>query len=233
MKSNLLKAGLTAALLLVAVNAPAPLLTWSTSPNATIPDNQPNAGLLSTITINSGDSQLTSEFGANPYWVQNLSSLSLNISGGWNGDYKVVLTHLNPDLTLQNSITLFNRMGVDGSNPGGYANAGFNSTVFSMSAGSAISSAGSYVSTSQIGAGPYLPDGGVNFNGFQNATPLGIWALYITDNMGGDVGTLGGWSLTLDVVPEPTTWALGTFGVLLAGRMIWWRWRAGTPVARE
>jgi hypothetical protein len=222
MKLNHLTGWLAALVVMMTCNAPAPLI-WTTSPNQQIPDNQPNAGLLSTINITASDPNLAG-FGANPYWVQNLASLTLNISGGWNGDYKVVLTHLNPDLTLQNSITLFNRMGVDGSNPGGYANAGFNSTVFSMSAGSTVSSAGSYVSTSPIGAGPYLPDGGVNFNGFQNATPLGIWALYITDNAGGDIGTLNGWSLSLDVVPEPTTWALIGFGTVFAGAGVrrWW-----------
>jgi hypothetical protein len=210
-------------------NAPAPLMTWTASPNQQIPDAQPDSGLLSTITL--GSSDFTPTFGSS-YWIQDLDSIKITVTGGWNGDYRLVLSHLNSDLTPQASVELFNRMGVDGSHPAGYANAGFNNTEIRMGS-TDISTVGSHSSTAQLGAGPYSPQGSVNFHAFANADPRGIWALYFTDKASGEAGTLTGWSLSLDVVPEPVNVALGIFGVLVGGASFarWWSRRRAAGAA--
>jgi hypothetical protein len=218
MKTYQIMAGTAFLALASVLNVQGALMTWSASPNQSIPDNQPNSGLLSTITISASDPQLAG-FGSDPYWINDVNSLTLNISGGWNGDYKIVLSHLDATTyAVLGSVTVLDRMGVSGSYPAGYGNAGFDSTVLSDTASTAIDAVGSYTAASALGAGPYAPQNGVTFGDFEGVSdsPVGIWALYVTDHAGGDVGTLQGWSLNLDVIPEPTHVALGIFGGVLA-----------------
>ena len=185
-------------------------LSWSANPNTDIPDGQPDSGLLSAISIDSGDLQLS---GIVDPWVSSVVSISFEITGGWNGDYIIQLKHVLPDLTTD-TLTILNRVGMTGGQPLGYMNAGYDVTIETGGSGD-IADQGSYSSSSQI-TGTY---GGVDFSSLAGYTksPVGTWALYITDNSSGDVGTLVGWSLTLDVVPEPTTWAAIIFGTLFAG----------------
>jgi subtilisin-like proprotein convertase family protein len=57
--------------------------------------------------------------------------------------------------------------------------------------------------------GPYVTALSV-FNGVD---PNGLWRLFVRDDTGGDVGNIAhGWTLTLSVIPEPTSVTLATLG---------------------
>ena len=176
-------------------------LSWSTSPNAAIPDNSPNVGAASDIYIAPGDSQLSGI--VNPS-VASVASVQFTITGGWDGDYTVVLSHT--DGTTSQSLTLLKML-----SGGAAANSGFTSVTFTPASGSDTAVA-STSSPSPI-TGTYY---GINFSSFQNISPRGDWLLYVTDNAAGDHGVLSGWSLNLDVVPEPVNVALGIFGGMMA-----------------
>lgn len=66
--------------------------------------------------------------------------------------------------------------------------------------------------------GSYQPDAGAvtlaNYNGWN---PNGTWYLYLDDLHTGEVSTLNSWSLEITAVPEPSTWAMGGFGLIFAG----------------
>ena len=180
-------------------------LTWTAAApnvNLPIPDNSPNAGAASDIYIAPGDAQLSGI--ANPC-VASVLGVQFTIIGGWDGDYTVVLLHT--DGAASQTVTLLNRL-----LGGAAANSGFDHVT--LAAGQPdINSAASASSTAAI-SGAWSPQGGVNFGSFQNVSPGGDWLLYLTDNAGGDQGILTGWSLTLDVVPEPVNAALMVFGGL-------------------
>lgn len=193
-------------------------LTWNAAApgvNLPIPDNSPDAGAVSDIYIAPGDAQLSGI--ANPS-VAAVVSVQFTIAGGWAGDFTVVLSHT--DGTASQSVTL-----LDGLLDGAAANSGFDHVT--LAAGNAdINSAGSDSSTAAI-AGAYSPQGGVNFSSFQNVSPAGDWLLYVTDHAAGEQGVLTGWSLTLDMVPEPVNAALMIFGGL-AGILALARFRRAT-----
>ena len=69
--------------------------------------------------------------------------------------------------------------------------------------------------TSVTDNGSYNPNGTLaNYNGFD---PNGTWRLYFSDMATGDTSTLNSWTLDITAVPEPSTWAMGVFGVCFAG----------------
>jgi hypothetical protein len=197
--------GLCVAALIVCASQSEAGLTWNAAApnvNIPIPDNNPNAGAVSDIYIAQGDPQLS---GIVSPRVASVVSVQFTIPGGWDGDYIIVLSHT--DGTTAQSVTLLNML-----LGGAAANSGFDNVTLAV--GNAdINSAGSYSSTAAI-SGTYSPQGGVNFSSFQNVSPTGDWLLYVTDNAAGDQGILSGWSLNLDVVPEPVTEALVIFGGL-------------------
>jgi hypothetical protein len=57
------------------------------------------------------------------------------------------------------------------------------------------------------------------FSAFNGMSANGDWTLTVSDNAGGDQGSLGGFTLNVNsigAVPEPATWALlllGFFGI--------------------
>jgi hypothetical protein len=189
-----------AAVVCGACQGEASLITWSASPGVSIPDNSPNAGAASDIYIAPGDSQLTGIL--NPS-VASVASVQFTITGGWDGDYKLVLSHT--DGTASQSVTLVNML-----LGGAAANSGFNNVTLSPASGSDTAVA-STSSTSPIAGTCY----GIDFNPFQHISPTGDWLLYVTDNAAGDQGVLSGWSLSLDVVPEPVNVALWIFGGMM------------------
>ena len=174
----------------------AALITGSNSGTFAIPDNTPNVGAASGIYIDS--SQVSGI--ANPY-VASLS-LTFTIVGGWAGDYTLVLKHVSADGLTSQSSTLFSSL-----LGGAAASSGFSSVTLSSATG-ADTAIPNTSSTAALTGTMY----GVNFSPFQNVAPTGDWILYATDNAGGGNGLLGGWSLNLEVVPEPTNLALGVFG---------------------
>src|SRR6266478_6537963 len=92
----------------------AALPAWATSftntPDAVIPDNNPN-GFVDAISVSSLGPQLQDV------------SVQLNFSGGFNGDLFAYLTYDGQ------TATLFNRVGTGGGNTFGYSNPGFDVTL--------------------------------------------------------------------------------------------------------
>lgn len=147
--------------------------------------------------------------------------VSLNISGGYNGDLYAYLGYGNI------KVVLLNRVGV-GTQPGtdamGYGNAGFNVTLANGGANGDIHLYGG----GGIPTGTYAPDGRVvdplatpsafnalgtvDFSVFNGLNPNGNWTLYVSDVVGGGGSpTLNNWSMDISAVPEPTNVALGVF----------------------
>jgi hypothetical protein len=192
----------TAALLLVGTGARASI---------TIPDGNPT-GVADTLT----------ESGLN-FSISSVT-LTLNVSGGNNGDLYAYLSYDG------HIVTLLNQPGVTGINPLGYTDSGFNVTL----------SDGSYGNINNYGSGSYSVNGSGQVTGTYNATggstsfgtafnnlnPNGTWTLFIADlSGGGGTSTLNTWSLDITAVPEPVTWALIIFGAggLLIGLGRWCR----------
>jgi hypothetical protein len=192
------------------VSSRASVQPWNAASGQIIPDNNPSSGAASDIYISSGDSQLTGI--VNPL-VASVDNVTFTIAGGWAGDYTVVLKYTDGVNSL--SSTLFSSL-----QGGAAANGGFTGVVLTTGTGSAITSAGSTSSTAAI-TGTFS---GVDFSAFQGLAPMGDWILYVTDNQGGDQGILTGWSLSLNVVPEPVNVALAVFGGL-TGVVAWARHR--------
>jgi hypothetical protein len=55
---------------------------------------------------------------------------------------------------------------------------------------------------------------------FSGQNPNNSWTLFFADTVAGDTMTLNGWSLEIEAVPEPTTWAAILFGVGFVGTEI-------------
>jgi subtilisin-like proprotein convertase family protein len=175
-----------------------------TALNTVIPDGNPN-GVSSAITVSTPDSLLTDV------------SVTLNITGGNNGD---LYAYLSYNGTL---VTLLNRVGTGSGGPiqsaFGFSTSGFNNVTLSDSGtgGSIHNIASPLPGTSGT---DYTPDGGslASFNG-QN--PNGTWTLFFADLSAGGTSTLQGWSLDITAVPEPVNAALAVFGgLLLAWQMV-------------
>ena len=108
MKKQLLTGLLTLSALLP---APAGVYTYS-GPAYAIPDGNPN-GVYSTIAVADPDHQITS------------LSVTLNVSGGYNGDLYAYLSYGGV------LVPLLNRVGVSSGNSFGYSDPGFNITLSS------------------------------------------------------------------------------------------------------
>ncbi len=71
--------------------------------------------------------------------------------------------------------------------------------------------------TAAVPAGTYGPHAGQTI-GRDVADKFGEWSLFISDNAGGDTGTVRGWSITFNNVPAPGSLALLGLGGIVAGR---------------
>jgi subtilisin-like proprotein convertase family protein len=204
MKANLttILGGMVCGLALGLGTASASISTFSTSPGTTVPDGN-STGIASTINVSGQGSVLVSV------------SVTLNISGGYNGD---LVAYLNYGGT---SVTLLDRPGLltggMGTTPGvGYTTAGYNNVT--LSSGN-LGNINTTASPATDGTGTYNPagTGGVTFANFQTMNPNGNWVLTIADLNGNDTSfsSLDSWSLNLDAVPEPVNVALGIFAALM------------------
>jgi subtilisin-like proprotein convertase family protein len=219
MKTNFF-AALTAALLLAAAPAPASISFDSTTQNGGSPINLPvpdgnTVGIQSTIYV--------SDLNYLPGSGNNVI-LTLNISGGNNGDLYAYLSYGGQ------IVTLLNRPGVTGGNPVGYTDAGFNVTLSDGNSGN-INTYGSSSYTTSGGqvTGTYNPSAGsIAFQSYNGMDPNGDWILFVADRSGGDPAQsiLNSWSLTFTPVPEPVNAALAALGLLFAGCQLV-RWRRG------
>lgn len=156
--------------------------------------------------------------------------VSLDITGGWNGDLYAYLSFGN------GFAVLLNRVGRSSSDPYGYGDAGFN-IVLSDTAATDIHLYGGNGGNQLDGT--FQPDGrNVNpqlvvgtdpqtarLSSFTDLNPNGTWTLYVADLASGYQSTLVNWSLTIETVPEPTNLQFLTFFGGLAAGGIWWRHR--------
>ncbi len=195
--------------------------TYSTSVNLAIPDGN-QVGLVSTTNLTG--------FAADAY-ITDLN-VTLNISGGYNGDLYAYLAGPGGGFAV-----LLNRTGVGGGNDFGYGDAGFNITLSDSAANNvhyyqAVTNPNGGVLT-----GTWQPDGeNVDPTGsdvgsapatallssFYNANPNGTWQLFVADLSSGDTSQLVSWGMSVTVVPEPQTLAfvgMGLMVFLAAGKL--------------
>ena len=155
-------------------------------------------------------------------------TMTLDVSGGYNGD---LYAYLSYNGTI---IPLLNRVGVGTGNAFGSSDAGFNITLSSAAATDIhLASAGG----SQL-TGTYQPDGRtidplsapasfdaasrVSFHALDGMNANGNWTLFFADVTASDEhSTINGYSISVEVVPEPVTAALGICLAVWAGGQGW------------
>lgn len=187
------------------------LVTATSSPGVGIPDNDLN-GVADTINLSTAITSISSV------------TVSLDISGGYNGDYYAYLRY---DTGFA---VLLNRVGSTSGNPYGSPDSGFEVTFSETAANGDIhlASAGGGTLT-----GIWQPDGrDVNpltaldtdprtafLSSFNGLDPNGAWTLFIADVSPEGLGTLESWTLQVEgtsvAVPEPTTFTTFSAGALL------------------
>ena len=193
--------------------------SFTVTPGVTIADNNLN-GWATTF----GVSGMTGV-------VTNIS-VTLNISGGFNGDLYAYLVDPYGHMAV-----LLNRVGLTSGNAYGYNDSGFNVTLssdvglqnintFTTGNGGVVTgifaadgrnidplSSPSVFDSALVTAGLDVFTGGYS--------PNGEWTFFIADLSGGGVSTLNSVMLTI-ITPEPQAWAIlgGGFGVL-------WLWKRG------
>ena len=161
--------------------------------------------------------------------IQNVN-VSLDITGGWNGDLFAYLSFGT------GYAVLLNRVGKDNTDPYGYGDAGFN-IALSDSAATDIHLYGG--NGGDLLTGTWQPDGRETdpmlavssdprtamLSSFDNLDPNGTWTLFVEDAATGYQSTLVSWSIEIVTVPEPATIQfLAAFGGLAAAGA-WWRRR--------
>ncbi len=196
--------------------------------NTAIPDNN-LAGISSTIEISSA-----------PFTIVTDVNVRLNISGGYNGDLYVYLTHGGATAILLNRIGTTGAGGVQGTY--GYSGAGMN-VWLDDSAADIHTTAGNGVLSGTYGAdGRNASPNNLSainsagrthlLDGFNNQSPLGAWTLFVADANGGGAATLSSWDLEITGVPEPVNVVLGIFGGFFA-LVQGWRWWKRKPWALD
>jgi subtilisin-like proprotein convertase family protein len=191
---------LAAALALPVAHAASIIETFSASPAAAIPDGNPS-GLASTQTVATTITQ-----------IENIS-VTLNVSGTYNGDLYLYLQH---DTGFA---VLLNRVGRTSANLFGSSDDGFVVTLNDLGALADIHNA-----NSGGGAltGNFASDGrnvdpnavldtsprSALLNSFVGLDANGGWTLFVADLSGGDTHTLNSWSMEITGVPEPGTLSL-------------------------
>jgi subtilisin-like proprotein convertase family protein len=156
--------------------------------------------------------------------ISNLT-LTLNISGGYNGDLYAFLSGPNGGFAV-----LLNRSGVSNSaSQFGYGDSGFNVTFDDTAANSIQyyqNYSPAYNGNGQL-TGTWQPSG-LNidpqsdpsdflaasqtalFDSFYNTSATGDWTLFLSE---GSQSTLQSWGLTITTIPEPSTLALTGLGL--------------------
>lgn len=191
-----------------AIAAPAQIVTnnFNFAPNQTIPDGNASGLALST--------NLTGIFGS----IISIG-VSLDVSGGYNGDLYAYLRGPDGEFTL-----LLNRIGVTSGNAFGYSNTGLDITFddsmdypnihFYQSDDYNLNSSGQLTGTwSSDGRNidplsdpsdfaNTLPTS--SLNSFDGENPNGTWTLFLADLSNGGQSTILNWDLEIQTVPEPS-----------------------------
>lgn len=195
-------------------------ITW-TGPtinvSTAIPDND-DVGLTSSQTVaTTGITQIEQV------------TVTINLSGGWNGDLYAHLVHES------GFSVLLNRAGRNLANPDGAGSSGMEITfddAVLLDIHTAIPMSGGSVS------GTFQPDGRTTdpfdvlssdsrpamLSSFTSLNANGTWTLFIADQSAGETSTLQSWSVTITGVPEPST-------LLLSGLAIPFLLRRRRPLA--
>lgn len=196
---------------MVGLLTPAPLIAgafiYSSTPGVTIPDNS-DLGITDTINVS---------FPAN-HTVTGLR-VSLDISGGYNGDLYAYLFH--DDAKGFGFSVLLNRSGRTESDPYGYPDIGYNITF----ADSASADIHLYRLTmnpdGDVLTGVWQPDAravspyevfdtsqrSAFLGSFLGRDPRGAWTLFVADVSPIGVSTLNSWSIEIVTAPEPSSLA--------------------------
>jgi subtilisin-like proprotein convertase family protein len=139
-------------------------------------------------------------------------TVTLSISGGYDGDLYASLSHGS------GYAVLLNRVGGSVGNPYGSGSSGFAITL-NMGLLNDIHNAGG-TPGQPISGSDFSADGRVNYtdtgrdtahtlDAFNQVNPQGTWTLFFADLSPGSVSTLNAWSLDITTVPEPVNAALG------------------------
>ena len=135
--------------------------------------------------------------------------MTLNLTGGWNGDLYAYVVHGT------GFSVLLNRPGRSLGSPDGAASSGMTIELSDLGLSdihTAIPMGGGTVS------GIYQPDGRASdplsvlntdprtsmLASFNGLDPNGTWTLFVADQSPGETSTLQSWSLTITTVPEPS-----------------------------
>jgi subtilisin-like proprotein convertase family protein len=118
-------------------------------------------------------------------------TLTLDISGGWDGDFYAYLWHQTSSGTVMD--VLFDRIGVTGGNPAGLSAGGMDVTLSDAGLSGNIQSATGAARVPLSGS--YQPD--LPLSSFNGMSGDGTWALFIADESSPDLGTLESWSLDI------------------------------------
>jgi len=209
-----------AALVSIGASAQSNTYNWLFNAGRTIPDADPSGTALAT--------NLTGMTGI----IGNVD-VSLNISGGYNGDLYAYLAGPGGGFAV-----LLNRVGVsNNASAFGYNDAAMNVTLSGLS-GSDVhfyQSVSYSLSGGQL-TGTWNPDGRnmdpqsspglfpttpqtALLSSFNNVSPNGAWTLFLADFGDGGQGQLVTWGLTISTIPEPGTIALFGLGLLAILRL--------------
>lgn len=217
------KFAISAVLVAAACAAPAAFYSDTFTVNQAIPDGNPT-GWSDTRNVSFFDSG----------WQITDVNVTLNVSGGYNGDLYAYLTHSS------GFAVLLNRVGKGTGSSFGYANSGFNIVLDDQAAADIhlYQTVGGYSIT---GGADWQPDGryisplssNATFDSasrdkllsqFNGLDANGNWTLFFADLSGGATSTLVSWGLEITAVPEPVTVALGVFAAVFGG-VQFLRWR--------
>jgi subtilisin-like proprotein convertase family protein len=200
--------------------------TYSFTVNQTIPDND-QTGFADTHLINGESTYLDA------------LQLTLNISGGYNGDLYAYVFFTNSVQQSSAFSVLLNRPGRTASDDSGYSDSGMNITFDDQAPNGDIHVYQTLLDPhGGILTGFWQPDARnvhpdfsfdttartADLSGFTGLNPNGSWTLFVADNSALGVATLQSWQITM-VVPEPTTLSLATFSAFLLFGLGWTRRR--------
>jgi hypothetical protein len=143
-------------------------------------------------------------------------TVSLNISGGFNGDLYGYLVYQPSGGGSTTTAVLLNRPGLGTGGPVqtyfGYSDPGMNVTLNDATTLTSIDNYGG----GGVPTGTFNSAGGTLNTAFGGVSTVnGKWTLALFDlTSGGSAATLTSWGLSVSEVPEPVTWALIIFGAL-------------------
>ena len=151
--------------------------------------------------------------------------VTLDVASGWNGDLYGYLLH---DTGF---VVLLDRVGSSTYSPHGFGNAGFTGVTLSDTVNLTGSiedyggASGPGTASSALVGGTYNSQDGTLNTAFDGLSVNGNWTLFLADMSSGDISQVTGWSLNIEAVPEPSTWAL----LLAGGGFVCWQFRPRRP----